>query len=228
MPESLLMSLLSDCDLLIFDCDGVLVDSEVLAVEAFVQVLNEAGVPVTTAMVEQCFGMKQTDLLLRMAEETGHDIPDSVAHDLWPATRAAFEQRLGPMPGVERFLQAVGPVRRCVASSSNPERIEASLALTGLKPLFGDAVFSSHQVARGKPAPDLFLFAATSMDADPGRCVVIEDSKFGIEGARAAGMTAFGFTGGSHIAPGHDAELTTAGASAVESTWDALLRRLTA
>ena len=212
--------MLADCDLVIFDCDGVLVDSEPLAVQAFVEVLHEAGVAeAEPAMVERCFGMKQADILIAIAEQTGRNIPDSVAGALWPATRRHFEASLQPMPGIAAFLDALGNTRRCVASSSNPERIATSLALTGLAAGFGAHVFSSHQVARGKPAPDLFLFAAASVGVDPARCVVIEDSRFGVEGARAAGMTAYGFAGGGHILPGHDVVLREAGASRVFNSW---------
>ena len=214
------------CDLIIFDCDGVLVDSEVLAVKAMCEVLNEAGVPATEAMVGQCFGMKQADILLRLAEDTQTNIPDGVAERLWPATRRWFERELQPMPGVAAFLAAHGAGKRCVASSSNPDRIKVSLELTGLAGYFGAHVFSSHQVARGKPAPDLFLFAAANLDVRPERCIVIEDSIYGVQGAKAAGMTAFGFDGGSHIQPGHAAILLEAGATSVERSWDALARRI--
>ena len=222
------MSLLDDCDLLICDCDGVLVDSEVLAVAAFVAVMNDAGVPATAAMVERCFGMKQADILLRIAEATGHDIPAGVGERLWPVTRAYFERDLKPMPGIAAFLTSTGTHKRCVASSSSPERIATSLRLTGLSEAFGAHVFSSHQVARGKPAPDLFLFAAASMGVEPARCLVIEDSLYGVQGAKAAGMTAYGFVGGSHIPDGHAEELARAGASHVERSWDDLLRRISA
>ena len=215
-------------DLIIFDCDGVLVDSESLAVEAFVQVLREAGVPAERTMIERCFGMKQADILLRVSEHTGHDVPLSVAENLWPVTRTYFERSLKPMPGIVAFLEAMGGRQRCVASSSNPERIRLSLELTGLGRYFGDAVYSSHQVARGKPAPDLFLFAAASMGVQPARCLVIEDSIYGVQGAIAAGMTAIGFSGGSHIPPGHGAELQASGASFVESSWEVLGRRILA
>ncbi len=211
--------MLADYDLVIFDCDGVLVDSEVLAVEAFVAVLREAGVQATAAMVERCFGMKQADILLSVAEQTGQDVPDDVPARLWPATRLAFERALKPMPGVAGFLDALGDAKRCVASSSNPERIRLSLTLTGLVERFGGHLFSSHQVARGKPAPDLFLFAAAAMEVEPRRCLVIEDSIYGVQGARAAGMTALGFVGGSHIPPGHVAELERSGAVAVLASW---------
>ena len=214
------------CDLIIFDCDGVLVDSEMLAIRAMCGVLNAGGVPVTEAMILRCFGMKQLDTLRRLADETGHEIPPGVAERLWPATRMAFEASLKAMPGIFECLDRMDSPRRCVASSSHPERIATSLALTGLAGYFGDSVFSSHQVARGKPAPDLFLFAAATMGVDPARCVVIEDSVFGIQGARAAGMTPYGFSGGAHIQAGHGEALRDAGAIAVEATWNALALRL--
>ncbi len=215
-------------DMIIFDCDGVLVDSEVLSVTAMQQVLTEAGVPVTAEMIACCFGMKQADILLRVEEETSTAIPSGVAERLWPATRRLFERELKPMPGIVDFLTHLDGMKRCVASSSNPERIRVSLALTGLDRFFGENIFSSHQVARGKPAPDLFLFAAQSMAVEPTRCIVIEDSIFGVQGARAAGMTALGFGGGSHIQAGHSEILLAGGASAVEKSYDALARLILA
>ncbi len=220
--------MLDHCDLLIFDCDGVLVDSEPLAVEAFVQVLTDAGLPATSAMVERCFGMKQADILMRLSQDFGRDIPEEVPRNLWPMTKKTFERALQPMPGVKDVLVRTNRTKRCVASSSNPERIQLSLRLTGLDGFFGDAVFSSHQVAHGKPAPDLFLFAAETMKVEPSRCIVIEDSIYGIQGAVAAGMTAIGFSGGGHILPGHEDELKRYGASTVEATWEGVLHRLTA
>ena len=213
-------------DLIIFDCDGVLVDSEVLAVKALKQVLGEAGVPATEAMIGRCFGMKQADILARIAHETGVAIPSDVPARVWPATRSWFERALTAMPGVERFLVALGDRPRCVASSSSPERIRMSLALTGLDRFFGANIFSAQQVARGKPAPDLFLFAAERMKTDPERAVVIEDSLYGVQGARAAGMRAFGFLGGTHIEPGHGDLLGSSGAEATESSWERLARRI--
>ncbi len=218
--------MLADYDLVIFDCDGVLVDSERLAVQAFVQVLQDFGVGASVDMVERCFGMKQSDILLRVAEQTGQDIPLECAEHIWPVTRQYFERGLQPMPGVAAFLDRLTDTKRCVASSSNPERIELSLSLTGLAAYFSEAVYSSHQVARGKPAPDLFLFAAASMAVEPRRCLVIEDSIYGIQGAVAAGMTAIGFSGGSHIPDGHEDELKAGGAVAVDASWEALGRRL--
>ncbi len=213
-------------DLVVFDCDGVLVDSEVLSVRAMRDVLVEAGVPATDAMIGRCFGMKQADILARIARDTGVPIPDSVAERIWPATRALFDRELRPMPGVARFLERLGDRPRCVASSSSLERIRFSLARTGLDSFFGTAIFSSQQVARGKPAPDLFLFAAAQMKIPPGRAVVIEDSIYGVRGAKAAGMRAVGFLGGSHIQPSHDRALAHSGAEASKPDWDSVEHHL--
>ena len=213
-------------DLIVFDCDGVLVDSEVLSIGGVVSVLNEAGVPATYAMIARYFGMKQADIMLKVSEETGHDIPLELSARIWPAIRDRFEAELKPMPGVADVLRRHPDVPRCVASSSGPDRIRNSLRLTGLLPFFGEDIFSSSQVARGKPEPDLFLFAAASMGVEPSRCVVVEDSPFGVAGARAAGMRVIGFTGGSHIEPHHARALAEAGALHVEGDWEAVESRL--
>lgn len=210
--------------LVVFDCDGVLVDSEVLAVRALVDVLGDAGVPATPAMIGRCFGMKQADILHRVEQETGVAVPPETAGLVWPATRALFGRELRPMPGVAAFIEGLGATPRCVASSSSPERIRFSLAQTGLDRFFGEAVFSSHQVARGKPAPDLFLLAAQTMGVPPESCLVVEDSVFGIQAARSAGMRAIGFLGGSHIEPGHEARLRGSGADACEQNWAGVAR----
>ncbi len=222
------MSILAACDLLIFDCDGVLVDSELLSIKAIVEVLRGAGIPATLPMIEKHIGMKMADTLSRLAEETGHVIPAATVHEIWPVTRAIFEVELCATAGIESFLDATEAVRRCVASSSDPERIAVSLGLAGLARRFGANLFSSSQVSRGKPAPDLFLFAADRMGADPGRCIVIEDSVHGIRAARGAGMTPFGYAGGSHVSPGHERSLMAAGAKDVAVDWGDLLQRLTA
>ena len=213
-------------DLVIFDCDGVLVDSEVLSARAMRAVLNEAGVPATAAMIGRCFGMKQADILASIARDTGMAVPPEVADRIWPATRALFERELQPMPGLVEFLGRLGGRARCVASSSSLERIRFSLQRTGLDQVFGEKIFSSQQVKHGKPAPDLFLFAAAQMNIAPERAIVIEDSIYGVQGARAAGMRAFGFHGGSHIQPDHDRALMDSGAEASEPTWEGLRRRI--
>lgn len=213
-------------ELVIFDCDGVLVDSEGLAALAMQAVLREGGITVPLAAIGRCVGMKQADIIASLESETGAVIGSLLADRLWPATRALFAQRLTATYGLVEFLERL-PHLRCVASSSSHERIAFSLELTGLRRFFApDAVFSSSEVARGKPAPDLFLHAASRMGVAPGRCMVIEDSRFGVQGAVAAGMTALGFVGGSHASDDTRAALVSHGAVAVESTWAAVAERL--
>lgn len=212
-------------ELVIFDCDGVLVDSELLASRAMCSVLQGRGVAVAPEMIAECVGMKRDDILARIAERTGTAIDPATADDIWPATRALFLEELKPAPGIESFLGRL-PYRRCVASSSDKVRIRLSLEVTGLLRFFGDDLFSSHEVARGKPAPDLFEHAARRMQAHPERCVVIEDSPFGVQGARAAGMTVIGYIGGSHVQEAHAEVLFKAGAHHVEADWDAIGRHI--
>jgi HAD superfamily hydrolase (TIGR01509 family) len=211
--------------LIIFDCDGVLVDSEILARQAMQAVFLAEGVRVSDSTLEACFGIKLADILAKVAKDTGRIATDSVREKLWPETRQLFAQHLKPVPGVAAFLEAL-PNKRCVASSSHKERIEFSLDKTGLAKFFGNKLYSSQQVLRGKPAPDLFLFAAAEMNADPAHCIVIEDSIFGVQGAVAAGMTAIGFLGGSHVGDIHGEALRKAGAKWVERDWAAVSRRL--
>ena len=127
---------------------------------------------------------------------------------------ARFRADLKPVAGVEDAIAAL-PCRRCVASSSSPDRLHLALDVTGLAPLFGEHVFSATQVAHGKPAPDLFLFAARTMNAAPAHCIVIEDSTLGVEAGRAAGMQVIGFAGASHATEELAQRLSAAGAHRV-------------
>lgn len=205
--------------LIIFDCDGVLVDSEPLAVEAYERVYEKHGMPgVGVNIISQCFGMKQADIIVRIRELTGHLLPEGAQDDLWPETKALFTERLIETAGLKRFLDSM-PAARCVASSSSLERIHHSLDITGVAPYFGDAIFSSSMVKRGKPFPDIFLYAAEKMGADPSNCVVIEDSPLGVQGAVAANMVAIGYTGGGHSYEGHGDVLMSRGAAVVCSSW---------
>jgi len=209
----------ADTDLIIFDCDGVLVDSEPLAAKAYERVYEKHGMPgVGADIIAQCIGMKQADIIVRIGELTGHRFPDDAQGDIWAETKALFTEALTPTEGLLPFLQRL-PLKRCVASSSSLERIHHSLAVTGLAGFFGDSIFSSSMVKHGKPAPDIFLFAAGRMGADPARCVVIEDSPFGVQGAVAAGMTAIGYTGGGHSHAGHGQQLIAKGARAACASW---------
>ncbi|WP_265517500.1 HAD family hydrolase [Nitratireductor luteus] len=213
--------------LIILDCDGVLVDSEPLAAEAYVEVYRRHGLAIGPEAVAACVGMKQADIIEKIGAETGQRLLAAGEADLWPVTKELFTHRLKPVAGVIDFLSVLsGP--RCVASSSSLERIHHSLAVTGLAGLVGEGIYSSSMVARGKPAPDLFLHAASKMGFDPADCVVIEDSPFGIEGAIAAGMTAIGLTAGGHSYEGHAEILRDAGADAVCPSWEDAARELMA
>lgn len=204
--------------LVIFDCDGVLVDSEPLAARAYVDTYARHGLAITADHVAQCVGMKQADIFARILSLTGHEFPQEHAADLWTETKRLFTQELKPTPGITGFLQALS-TDRCVASSSSMERIAHSLDITGISPVFGSSVYSSSMVKNGKPAPDLFLHAAREKGFDPADCVVIEDSHFGVQGAIAAGMTAIGYTGGGHTFDGHEKRLRDSGAHEVFDSW---------
>ncbi|MGX7875233.1 HAD family hydrolase [Mesorhizobium sp. ORM6] len=211
---------------IIFDCDGVLVDSEPLAARAYERVYEKHGMPgVHCGIIAQCVGMKQSDIIVRIKELTGHQFPAAADGDIWAETKVLFTEELKPTPGIVAFLETLEG-DRCVASSSSVERINHSLAVTGLAHFFGDAIYSSSMVKNGKPAPDIFLFAAARMGANPADCVVIEDSPFGIQGAVAAGMTAIGYTGGGHTYAEHSARLTAAGADCVCADWHEVSRQL--
>lgn len=200
--------------LLIFDCDGVLVDSEVLSCRIDAEVLTGLGIPYTAEEIAREFtGVSLKDQIARIEAERGCRLPEDFPEQLTHAVLARFETDLEPIPGVRKAILAL-PFRRCVASSSLPERIALSLRVTGLSDLF-EHVFSSIEVPRGKPAPDLFLHAAARMNTPPRDCLVIEDSVAGVQAARAAGMYVIGFTGGSHCRPGHNETLRDAGAHAV-------------
>ncbi len=212
-------------ELVIFDCDGVLVDSELLSARAYAELLADLGVCVPEGVMQGCFGLKQADIFARIEAAAGRAIAPQDRALLWPRTRALFAAELTPTPGLAPFLKRLR-LARCVASSSFDERIRFSLEATRLSAYFGDAVFSAYLVARGKPAPDIFLHAAKAMGAHPERCVVIEDSVPGVEAAVAAGMTAIGFLGGKHVAPGHAERLTRAGATLAAANWDEVERWL--
>jgi HAD superfamily hydrolase (TIGR01509 family) len=200
--------------LLIFDCDGVLVDSEALACEIDAQILTRNGLPYSAEDIARKFvGVSFKDMVARLEAEHACTLPDDLGVQIDSALFAKFETALKPIEGVRETILSL-PYPHCVASSSKPERIALSLRVTGLSDLF-DNVFSATQVKRGKPAPDLFLHAAERMGASPQDCVVIEDSAAGVQGALAAGMRVIGFIGGAHCGPEHAEKLRRAGASVV-------------
>lgn len=200
--------------LLIFDCDGVLVDSEALACRIDAETLTGLGIPFTTdEIIHQFVGVSLKDMIARIESERQCRLPDDFGERLNRTLFARFEEELQPVPGIRDAILSL-PYRRCVASSSTHERIALSLRVTGLADLFDD-VFSATEVARGKPAPDLFLHAAARMSAAPVECLVIEDSPSGVRGALAAGMKVLGFVGGGHCSPAHADKLRDAGAAVI-------------
>jgi len=200
--------------LLIFDCDGVLVDSELLSCRIDAEFLTELGLPYTADEILHRFvGVSLKDQIAHIEAERGCKLPEDFTERLNRAIFARFETDLEAVPGVREAILSL-PYPRCVASSSVPARIALSLRVTGLADLF-DHIFSSSEVPRGKPAPDLFLHAAKRMGAEPGECLVIEDSTAGVQAACAAGMRVIGFTGGGHCSPEHGGRLHQAGADRV-------------
>jgi len=202
-------------DLVIFDCDGVLIDSELLTIGVEVALLAEAGIAITgDEIIERYVGTSMAAMIADLEARFGRSLGDNFAVRHALQVKTLFESELQAMPGIGGVLDRL-PGKICVASSSSPERLRHTLGIAGLYQRFHPYVFSATMVARGKPAPDLFLHAAERMGAAPRRCVVIEDSLPGIEAAVAAGMTAIGFTGGSHCRDGHGARLAAAGAAVV-------------
>ena len=200
--------------LLIFDCDGVLVDSELLACRTDAEALTELGFPYTTEQIMRRFvGVSLKDMVAAIEAEHRRALPADFGARLTRRLLDRFETELKPIAGVREALLAL-PDRRCVASSSTPDRIASSLRAAGLADLF-EHVFSAVEVSRGKPAPDLFLHASARMGVPPRACLVIEDSPSGVQAARAAGMPVIGFAGGGHCGPGHRDKLIAAGAERV-------------
>lgn len=188
--------------LVIFDCDGVVVDSEPVAIAALAEFLQGMGLPVGEAYVyRQFLGRSWTTVLARLAEDYGLHLSDVEVAAYRDLLLERFRTSVEPMPGV---VEAVAGLDRplCVASSSTPERLTVALEKAGLRERFSPHIFSAALVQRGKPAPDLFLYAANAMGFAPADCIVIEDSPAGIEAGIAAGMTVAAFLGGSHVGPG--------------------------
>jgi HAD superfamily hydrolase (TIGR01509 family) len=200
-------------DLVIFDCDGVLVDSEAISCRAHAEVLSRHGYPITPEQVfDRFLGRSTRQANIEVEAELGRALPDDFHVQLQDEQFRSFEADLQAVPHIHAALDAITQAI-CVASSGSQQRIRLTLGRTHLYGRFAPNIFSSSQVINGKPAPDLFLFAAGQMNAAPERCIVIEDSVAGIAGAVAAGMTVLGFYGGSHCRPGHGESLRAVGAT---------------
>jgi HAD superfamily hydrolase (TIGR01509 family) len=187
-------------ELVIFDCDGVLVDSEPISIAVLLDIIAQAGGAMDENTAYELFlGKSMATICTMLRADFGLVVTDLHLEAMRAELNSRFARELKPIPGILDTLRTLeGP--RCVASSSKPERIRFSLGVTGLLEMFEPHIYSSTMVEHGKPAPDLFLHAAGDMGVAPSACVVVEDSPAGIEAAKRAGMTVLAFAGGSHAA----------------------------
>jgi HAD superfamily hydrolase (TIGR01509 family) len=198
--------------LIIYDCDGTLIDSETIAGEEVHRAIASFGMDYTLNSYNAKFtGVPAPRTWELLAEERGVPFPDGTREAVDGRIHARFAQELSEVDGVKEALAAL-PLPHCVASSTGMPHLRKNLAKVGLLPLFDPHVFSASQVKRGKPAPDVFLFAASQMGFDPAQCLVVEDSVNGVMAARRAGMPVLGFTGAGHAFDGLGDRLSKAGA----------------
>lgn len=183
-------------ELIIFDCDGVLVDSETIANAVMADEITALGWAVTTDYCLQHFKGSHLDSVMATIEEkTGRSLPENWLRDLRARTDVVFRKDLRPVPGIHDLLDLLSArsIPHCVASQGPHEKMAVTLNVTGLQSRFEGRIFSAYEVERGKPHPDLFLHAARSMGHDAARCIVVEDSPLGVQAAMAAGMRVFGY-----------------------------------
>lgn len=184
--------------LVIFDCDGVLVDSEPISIAVLVDALAAAGVTMSAEEAHERFlGRSLKSMSDILHDEYGLAVDATFLEAMRKVLYERFREELQPIDGIAETVDELG-IPHCVASSSQPERIRLSLSVTGLIDRFEPNIFSASMVQNGKPAPDLFLHASAAMGVEPARCVVVEDSPAGILAAKSAGMRVVAFTGGSH------------------------------
>jgi HAD superfamily hydrolase (TIGR01509 family) len=205
--------------LIVYDFDGVIAESEVLANSVLAEMVTQLGVPTTLEDSYRLYmGKRLQDVMAAVEQSLGRALPDTFPAQFQARTLYRLRRELQPVGGAIPFIRAFDGVARCIASSSSPDRLAVCLATLGLEADFSERVFSAAVVARGKPFPDIFLYAAKRMGAVPAACIVIEDSACGIEAA-AAGMTPIGLLAASHIQPGHGEKLRAAGAQHVAATF---------
>lgn len=210
-------------DLVILDCDGVLVDSETISCSTLSDIMLPLDPAYDLAFVMRRYLGRPASAVVEDFERiSGHPVPESFIVSWRKRLFDAFTERLCPIDGVRSVVESF-TMDYCVASSSDEERIEHCLRTTGLWDLFDGRIFSTTRVRRGKPAPDLFLLAARERNALPGRCLVIEDSVSGVKAAKAAGMTVYGLTAGSHFSVlDQRGALLAAGADRLIRSWHEL------
>ncbi len=221
-PSSLTAGLMTQPELVIFDFDGTLVDSEIIAARIEAELLTKAGFPITgEELSERYAGLTFKDIMLRIEAESNVPFQATLIDEAEVLVDRRLRTDVRLIDGAKSAVASVKPPR-CICSNSRTERIRFMLETTGLNRLFGmDDVFSSLDTPSGKPkpSPDVFLFAAKHYAANPANTFVIEDSVHGIHGAKSAGMRVIGFTGAAHSYPGHADALTDAGAETVIHRW---------
>ena len=209
-------------ELLIFDCDGVLIDSEIVVCRLTAEELSRLGYAVSTEeVIERFAGRPEYAMIAEIERHWGRAVPAAYFPAIRSRIDAAYATELRIMPGIASLVRRIG-VDFCVASSSYPAKLALGLRSVGLYESFAPNVLSATAVAHGKPAPDIFIYAAGWMRRPVARCVVIEDSVPGVRAARAAGMRAIGFVGGGHVRAGHAERLLEAGAERVVGAFEEL------
>jgi HAD superfamily hydrolase (TIGR01509 family) len=179
--------------LVIFDCDGVLVDSELITNRVFAQMLNELGIAITLEdMFVQFVGRSMPQCLEVVTRLLGGPVPDGFVQNYETRSAVALKSELKAVAGIEAVLAAVG-VPYCVASSGTHAKMQTTLGITGLLPYFQGKMYSVTEVAQSKPFPDVFLYAASQQGVVPSACAVIEDTPTGVAAGVAAGMSVFGY-----------------------------------
>lgn len=194
-------ALMNDCAIVLFDCDGVLVDSEPISLATLVDVLDHFGAPLSLQEVSDRFtGRSSSAPIDHIRAQTGQDVRAPFKPFFYQKLFARYDMELCKIPGIDAVLKALSDNQTafCISSSSSVERLEKTMLVTGLGPWFGERIYSADFVKNGKPAPDLFLHAAADMGFSPKKTVVIEDSVAGVTAAVAAGMKCVGFVGGGH------------------------------
>jgi HAD superfamily hydrolase (TIGR01509 family) len=198
---------------IIFDFDGVIADSEVLANTVLAEFVTELGVPTTVEdSYRDYMGKRSHEVVAAIEKVVGRALPPAFSEQYHVRTLARFRRELAPVAGVREFIAKFFDLSRCIASSSSPERLAISLEVLEMTELFEGRVFSASSVARGKPHPDIFLHAAAEIGVAPRECIVIEDSASGVIAGRAAGCTVIALLAAGHIREGHAAKLKEAGA----------------
>ena len=205
---------------IIFDFDGVIADSESLANIVLAETVTGLGLPTSLDdALDRYMGKRAAEVVAAIESGIGRALPGNFPDTLATTTLARFRAELREVKGAKKFILQFGDTPHCIASSSSMQRLSFCLEILGLARHFGNNVFSSEVVPRGKPHPDIFLYAARQLNVAPSRCLVIEDGVNGVRAGVAAGMMVLGLCAGSHMREGDAARMHQAGAAHISNTW---------